>query len=244
MSERGRLTWGETVGETKKVESVPELDALLDELQTQAAAGQPLIVRLSIPDGGILAMGLGLGLTVLNHTPASLDPPYLHSVGPTQEGDDLVFYYDGHWTDFSHAYAISLNEGREAMRHFLREGTLSPSVRWKRPKNRRRVSSSSLELTHFSHSNALVIDVTRCPHSEPDRVLAGSPSREVQHRAERGTMSRGISARCPGTSQSAPTSQVTAYCWAPPQLLYSPPQTQASPRGLSEKRSHSGIVSR
>jgi hypothetical protein len=50
--------------------------------------------------------------------------------------------------------------------------------------------------------------------------------------------------RCPGTSQSAPTSQVTAYCWAPPQLLYSPPQTQTPPRGLSEKRSNSGIVSR
>ena len=130
MPERGRLTWGNTAGETRKVESVPELDALLDELQTQAAAGQPLIAELSIPDRGTLAMGLGLGLTVLNHTPASLDPPYLHSVGPAKDGDDLVFYYYGHWTEFSHAYAISLDEGREAMRHFLRKGTLLSSVRW------------------------------------------------------------------------------------------------------------------
>jgi hypothetical protein len=130
MSEQGRLRWGKTAGETRKVESVPELDALLDELQAQAAAGRPLIVELSIPDRGTLAMGLGLGLTVLNHTPASLDPPYLHTVGPAEEGDDLVFYYDGHWTDFPHAYAISLNEGREAIRRFLREGRLSPHVRW------------------------------------------------------------------------------------------------------------------
>lgn len=124
------LAWGSGPKERSSVRSIEELDELLDRLQEEAAATQPFIVELIVPGAGSLGMGLGLDDTVLSYTPASLDPPYLRSAGPSEHGNDLVFYYYGDWTEFPRESAIALNSGRAAMRFFFEGGVLSNEVKW------------------------------------------------------------------------------------------------------------------
>lgn len=116
--------------ERSKVESVERLDQLLDDLQRQGAASQPLIAELVPPGKGTLAIGLGLDDTVLSYTPASRNPPYLRTAGPNEHGSDLVFFYYGEWTEFPREQAIPLSEAREAIRRFYREGALPSQVKW------------------------------------------------------------------------------------------------------------------
>lgn len=124
------LAWGSGPEDRSTVESVAQLDELLDDLQHKAAANQALIAELVVPEVGTLAIGLGLDETVLSYVPASGDPPYLRTAGPTEHGSDLVFFYLGEWTEFPREQAVSLSQGRAAMREFFQKGELSSQVKW------------------------------------------------------------------------------------------------------------------
>lgn len=123
------LAWGSHPGEGSGVESIVQMDKLLDHLHQIAAAGQPFIVELVVPRAGTLAIGLGLDDTVLSYAPSTGDPPYLRSAG-SSEGSDLVFRYYGEWTEFPREYSVPLGQGRDAMRVFFEEGALSRAVKW------------------------------------------------------------------------------------------------------------------
>lgn len=75
-------------------------------------------------------MGLGRDKTVLSFTSSSQDPPYFHSLGPDEDGDDLIFFYYGDWTEFPRRQSVPFAKGREAMRHFFQEGSLLDSIQW------------------------------------------------------------------------------------------------------------------
>lgn len=121
-----RLEWETTQTE---VRSVADLDQALDRLTAEAKATRPFVAQLFAADGTSLAMGLGRDSTVMSYIPANLDPPYFHSVG-TQDGEALVFYFGGDWSEFPGKQALPMNEAREAMRRFFANPSLPANIEW------------------------------------------------------------------------------------------------------------------
>jgi uncharacterized protein YdeI (YjbR/CyaY-like superfamily) len=121
-----RLEWETTHTD---VRSERELDQVLDRLTAEARATRPFVAQLFSADGASLGMGLGRDSTIMSYIPANLDPPYLHSVGE-QDGDPLVFYFGGDWSEFPRRQAVPVSEGREAMRRFFANPSLPANIEW------------------------------------------------------------------------------------------------------------------
>jgi hypothetical protein len=125
-----RLVWNENG--SAEIMSVAELDALLDDLASRAEKGDPFMVELSAENGDLMSLGLGQDMSVLSYTPASLDPPYLASVGEENEENDgvIVFNYAGQETEFPLASAVPTSDAREAFRVFFETGALADNIQW------------------------------------------------------------------------------------------------------------------
>jgi len=122
------VIWGE--GEEARISSVAKLDELLDELSRQAESEKPFIVELVADNGATLSIGLGQPLSVANFVPASLDPPYMQSLGGDSSTDELVFYYQGDYSEFPPESAIPTQQARECLRQFLATGELPNNIAW------------------------------------------------------------------------------------------------------------------
>jgi Immunity protein Imm1 len=113
------------------VGSVQELDALLDRITAEAeAADLPMLAVLGREDGSTLSIGLGSDESVLSYVSGSWDPPYYVSRGDPSRTEPVEFVYSGELTEFPPWSAISIEEAREAMRHFFTTGELSPKIEW------------------------------------------------------------------------------------------------------------------
>lgn len=122
------LVWGES--DEAVVTDADELDALLDRLTREAESGEPFIVELVAGDGASLSMGLGRPLSVLNYVPASLDPPYLQSLGQGDSEEPLVFRYRGEWSEFAPESAVPTERARAALQQFLNTESVPDSIDW------------------------------------------------------------------------------------------------------------------
>jgi hypothetical protein len=123
-----KVQWAEN-GQ-KDVCTLSELDAVLDDLQDKHC-GEPVLVAIEGPENrGSLTIGLGLDRSVLNHVPASGDPPYLSSIGNADAEGIVVFYYMGHWTEIRQLHLIPIDLAREAARYFFVTGRLLEQVKW------------------------------------------------------------------------------------------------------------------
>lgn len=124
-----RLVWG-TSGQAG-VSSVEDLDRLLDRLTRDAKNTEPFIVELVADDGSTLSIGLGRELSVVNYVSASLDPPYLQSVGDGDNQEDLVFYYRSDWSEFALDSAVPAARAKAALRRFFETAELPDNIDWK-----------------------------------------------------------------------------------------------------------------
>jgi hypothetical protein len=126
-----KLQWGEQGSST--IGSVEELDELLDRLTIEAEQREPFIVELTAENGATLSAGLGRAESVVDYVPSSLDPPYFQSVGTKDSNSDetIMFRYQGDWSEFPRRSAVAVNEARNALRQFLRTGTLPSNLDWK-----------------------------------------------------------------------------------------------------------------
>lgn len=98
----------------------------------QDAARRPLIAEVTLDAGDSLSIGLGREVSVLSHVGASGNPPYFSSQGHAQarDGEGVVFYYHGHWTEFPLSRAVPVEDAVEAVRYFCKHGELSPLLDW------------------------------------------------------------------------------------------------------------------
>ena len=96
------------------------------------AARQPLIAEVILADGGSLSVGLGRNVSVLSYVGASNMPPYFISQGSARvrDGENVVFYYYGHWSEFPPSAAVPIPDALEAIRYFCEHGKLSPLMHW------------------------------------------------------------------------------------------------------------------
>jgi hypothetical protein len=124
-----KLSWA--ADESVAVTSVAELDERLDELDRQARADQPLVAGIERPDGAALSIGLGRDRSVLNYM-SSPDTPYYTSHDP-ESGEDgtVVFYYYGHWSEYSADAAVPMEDARAAVRRFFETGERPENLDWR-----------------------------------------------------------------------------------------------------------------
>ena len=122
----GALEWGE--GEERAIAGEDDLERALDDLEGRATA-EPFLVELTVGEHGSLSLGLGRPLTVLDHVPADLDPPYRRSRGGG-DGESLWFRVHGEASEFPPEAAVPIETGRRALVHFLRTGELSAEIDW------------------------------------------------------------------------------------------------------------------
>jgi len=115
----------------RKVTSLTELDALLDDLHTKHQGDRAVLVTVESPESGdSLAIGVGRDLSVLNYVPGTGDPPYFTSLGNESAKGTIVFHFMGQWSEFSMRNAIPFDQARKAVRFFFETGKLSDKVKW------------------------------------------------------------------------------------------------------------------
>ena len=109
-----------------------EVDELLDRIADEARRdGRPQDVQVTVESAGTLGIVVGADWSVLNHVPATLDPPYRVSVGDDQSNEPVAFYVAGdHYSEAAWRNTISPGAARDAVRHFATTGQLSHDVVW------------------------------------------------------------------------------------------------------------------
>jgi hypothetical protein len=124
------IEWGRRRRE--EVGGVADVDALLDQIAAEARkSGKPQDVQVTLGDAGTLGVVVGSERSALNHTPSHRDPPYMVSVGTENRDDPFIFYVAGdHYSEALWRNTIPPDVARDAVRHFVKTGDLSPSVAW------------------------------------------------------------------------------------------------------------------
>lgn len=122
----GRLEWN---GTGRELATLDELDRILDELERQAE--EPFVVELFRDDGASLSLGLGREVTVLDHVPADLNPPYRQTYAPGTAEQSIWFRFRGDASEFPPEAAVPYPKGRAALRHFFATGELAPDLSWR-----------------------------------------------------------------------------------------------------------------
>jgi hypothetical protein len=112
------------------VNSVEEMDKLLDDLTGQAKETLPFTVTLAYKDGSLLSIGVGRDETSLSYMDATFDPPYFASLGDKNRQEPIEFIFGGEMTELEPTSAIPVKDAREAMRDFYKTGELSPKIKW------------------------------------------------------------------------------------------------------------------
>ena len=115
----------------RRIDGPEGLDRLLDEAEEAARASEPLIATLGGDDGRSLSIGLGRKRVSLTSTSRDGMPPYFTSDNGSADETPIVYFLVGHWTEFPAWSAISAQQGREAMHHFLATGELHPGLGWR-----------------------------------------------------------------------------------------------------------------
>ena len=112
--------------------SEDEVDEVLDHVADEARRNRkPQDVQVTVESAGTLGIVVGADWSVLNHVPATLDPPYRVSVGDDQSNEPVAFYVAGdHYSETLRRNTIEPGAARAAMRHFVSTGELSPDVSW------------------------------------------------------------------------------------------------------------------
>jgi hypothetical protein len=88
------------------------------------------MVEVRSPSGAALTIGLGHELSVATFAASASTPPYFVSKGDGGQGSPLVFFRDGHWSEFDSDAAISAAVAREAAISFVSTGERPANVRW------------------------------------------------------------------------------------------------------------------
>lgn len=115
----------------RQVDSVEQLDVLLDKLDEQHNGKNAIMVTVELVDSGdTLTIGVGRNLSVLSMVPGSGDPPYYSSVGDENSNGLVTFLYMEEPTEFPLRKCIPRELARQAMQHFAATGERSDQVKW------------------------------------------------------------------------------------------------------------------
>ena len=128
MIEAGLVLRGPTGSWTPPVNQ--DLTAFFDKLEASLAEHGPVLLEIERGGSGVLTFGLGGPRGVLEFVPASLDPPYLVSVGEGTAPGYLTYRLNDEPTPIANRHLIPAAVVREAVLEFCRTGALSSQVVW------------------------------------------------------------------------------------------------------------------
>ena len=77
-----------------------------------------------------MAIGLGESESVATFAESYEKPPYFVSRGQARVGAPVVFFYDGHWTEFDREAVIAPADAAEAMREFFATEKQPTRIMW------------------------------------------------------------------------------------------------------------------
>ncbi len=69
-------------------------------------------------------------MSVATFASSPADPPYFVSLGREGSAEPLVFFRDGHWTEFGAKSAIPVSVAIDAARQFLATGERPTMIEW------------------------------------------------------------------------------------------------------------------
>jgi hypothetical protein len=122
------LAWGHDP-QPVAVTGLAHLYELLSEAAKDARTSHT-IAELVSPSGAELTIGLGRDRSIATFK-ASVDPPYFVSRGTGSADDLIVFFYGGHWSEFSGDDAISVEAATAALEEFYETGHQPTCIAWK-----------------------------------------------------------------------------------------------------------------
>jgi hypothetical protein len=115
--------------EPHPVESIEDLDRLLDQLSLSHDHQHPILVQLKSPKGELLMIGIGGHQNVLDHIAVG-GWPAQHSVGDAEAEGTIPYMMGSYESEMPKAYAIPAALARRAIEHFFQTGTLLSDVHW------------------------------------------------------------------------------------------------------------------
>jgi len=105
----------------KNVETIGELDAVLDAISREVSPERPQAVDIGRANGDCLTLVIGAKSgCILNFVAASGDPPYFASVGdPAAEGVFTFFVAEDHHSEAPAWQVVSHADARQAVHEFV-----------------------------------------------------------------------------------------------------------------------------
>jgi hypothetical protein len=121
------LAWGDN-HQPVAVTDADHLVSLLRDAAKEAATTRTM-VELVAPSGASCAIGLGGASSVATFMANASEPPWFISRGAGSSDAPLVFFYDGHLTEFGPEAAIPIGDALAAVRAFYETGA-RPNIDW------------------------------------------------------------------------------------------------------------------
>ena len=122
------LAWGDE-HRPVPVRDRAELDQLLTEASEEGTTSHTMVELVS-PSGVSCAIGLGRPRSAVTFSALMVEPPFFLSRGDATSDESLVFFYNGHWTEFPPEAGIPVNDALDALRQFFESGQRPTAVKW------------------------------------------------------------------------------------------------------------------
>lgn len=119
--------WWRAGQEPLPVQGAAELNACLADAERDVS--EPTMVELRSPAGAWLGIGVGAPVSVATFD-ASAEGPNFGSDGDGSGEGESVFFFDGHWTEFSLEDAIPVEAAGQAAQEFLATGARPEVISW------------------------------------------------------------------------------------------------------------------
>jgi hypothetical protein len=123
--------WWRSSAESVAVTDGEHLAELLDEATTIGSRDRAM-AELTSPRGARMTIGLdGESESVATFCESYENPPYFLSHGRREDAvGTVMFFFEGHWTEFDRKAVISRTEAVEAMREFFATEAIPTSIAW------------------------------------------------------------------------------------------------------------------
>ena len=122
------LAWGDD-HRPRVVKDAAHLLELLAEASREAATSHTMVELVS-PSGTSCVVGLGRPSSVVTFQESFARPPWYISRGAGTTDRPLVFFYNGHWTEFEAEAAVEVDAALLALREFYETGRRPSAVVW------------------------------------------------------------------------------------------------------------------
>lgn len=123
------LVWDED--NRAEIDSVEELDRLVDRLTAEALEAVPFTVTLQVDDDTSMFIVVGRDESHMEFYSTACDPHLWSCRGPWDDDEHIEFLYRGHDSGIPKRYCVPIADARKALRQFFRTGGQRPeNVEW------------------------------------------------------------------------------------------------------------------